>query len=319
VCGTLLRLGTVITYQALNEALDKHFTERITSTQARSTLFTLKQGPEQSVAAFARELEDAGRAYYVNEPESFIQENLYDLFVKGLRGPEEQLFCKYAPKKTLEDAVKFIASSSAIELPATTKKIRLTETTSNEESTYGNQDVSVQMIRRDPARSFKAPVDPSTQQYSPQTHPYQPQQTYVPRQAYRPNAYTRAPGRVRGRPEGSYNRCNRRNDQQPPQQQQTQRSFPQGCLNCASLEHRVAQCPFPIRQRHPRNHNYYKTAVTWYNQAYPPNSGLPLSGSPQANLLVNQTTSQPPSTNQNNQTGQIIHTQTPHPGRAQGN
>jgi len=88
VYGNLLRLGVSITYQLLREHLDKQFTQRMSSAQARSILRSTKQGPEQSVSEFTRELEQAGRAYFVNVPENYIQEHLFEWFVKGLPDPK---------------------------------------------------------------------------------------------------------------------------------------------------------------------------------------------------------------------------------------
>ena len=132
VYASLLRLGVRITYQKLDETLSKHFSKHISSAQARSVLVAIKQGPEQSMTDFARELEQAGRAYFVDVPEKFIQ-NLFELFVKGLRDQECQLFCKYAQTETLDAALELVTTSSAIDIP-TAKKVRLTDVSSERES-----------------------------------------------------------------------------------------------------------------------------------------------------------------------------------------
>ena len=133
VYASLLRRGVSITYQKLDETLSKQFSKHISSAQARSVLMAIKQGPEQSMTDFARELEQAGRAYFVDVPEKFIQENLFELFVKGLRDQECQLFCKYAQTETLDAALELVTTSSAIDIP-TAKKVRLTDVSSERES-----------------------------------------------------------------------------------------------------------------------------------------------------------------------------------------
>ena len=55
-----------------NEALDKQFTVRLSHAQAPSQLMSLKQKPNRSPTEFAREIEAAGRTYFIGVPENFI-------------------------------------------------------------------------------------------------------------------------------------------------------------------------------------------------------------------------------------------------------
>jgi len=279
VYGNLLRIGTPITFPSLIKQLDKHFTQHVSSAQARSTLFSIKQSPNQSVTEFARELEQAGRAYFINVPESFVQENLFDLFVKGLCDHEAQLFCKYSPTKTLEAALDLVTSSSTIELPPA-KKSRIANVAQIVNHT--NPSSQIKATNRDDTNTSTASinvVNPHSPERSSNFNQPYPIATAAPSQTYRHSGYNRPPARGRGRPRGSFAPRGRGKYGGNPQQFTSNNQNPnsQQCYRCQQFGHFARDCPNTQTRADTRHSTYrspyYKTAITWYDRTVPQNLG----------------------------------------------
>ena len=92
--------------------------------------------------------------------------------------------------------------------------------------------------------------------------------TRVPYQAYQKNRFNAPKPRGRGRPRGSFNRRG---------YGQAERRY--GCFGCGETTHGIKYCPNSNQQGQQRQrgtiqnqpdfNNFFKTAVTWYNQAQP--------------------------------------------------
>jgi len=205
----------------------------------------LKQKPNQSPTVFAREIETAGRAYFIGVPENFIQQSLFDVFVKGLQDTDALYALKYAPVRTLEAALEIVVNGAAMELPSSAKKVRLAEATSSAESSTAQRSgefAAVQML-------------------SPKGDQSSSSRTTTPSQAYKKNAFNTPPHRGRGRPRRNFHGRGRG------------RGNPgfcyRGpvCYKCRKPGHIATACrPRQSQTQLTNPLDGYKTAVTWYNQ-----------------------------------------------------
>ena len=208
---------------------------------------SLKQKPDQSPTEFAREIEAAGRTYFIGVPENFIQQSLFDVFVKGLHDTDALYALKYTPVRTLEAALEIVINGTAVDIPSPVKKVRLTGTTTSAETSTKQQPEEFTKIQM---------LSPKGEQSSSYT-------TNAPSQAYKKNAFNTPPHRGRGRPRGCFPKRGRGRGTQGF------RDSLSVCYKCRKPGHIAA-----TRRSRPGQWNFenqgYKTAVTWYNQPYPP-------------------------------------------------
>jgi len=118
--------------------------EKKTPAQLRNEFLAVKQGVEQSDYDFARKVEELARACFGTQiSEEFIQFQMFEVFVKGLRDTNAHTFLRYYPTKTLEAALQIVTSSTHSDIP--TKKIRLAEPTSNDHTVSKDSFANVQL------------------------------------------------------------------------------------------------------------------------------------------------------------------------------
>ena len=92
VLTQLMHANIPINFASLNEILEKQFAEKKTPAQLRSEFLAVKQGPEQSCYDYAKKVEELARACFGTQvSEEFIQFQMFEIFVKGLRDTDARI------------------------------------------------------------------------------------------------------------------------------------------------------------------------------------------------------------------------------------